>query len=131
MKPSELLRIALGDLEKCEANDSYQIDMRQWVRSGEVCSVCLAGCVMVQTLNMLFWRGQVLNPRMAFDEWPERLYAIESFARGKIDQALRLMGCCVAGEIRDTRTITRYRNSIIEFKIDMFQLVLDLEEERI
>lgn len=52
-KRSELLKLALADLEKCELNPRFRIDMYYWLISGPYhCVVCLAGSVMAQTLNM-------------------------------------------------------------------------------
>ena len=50
-KPSELIRLALADLRKCEADPRYLIDMAQWHRpvTSELCHVCLAGAVMART----------------------------------------------------------------------------------
>lgn len=51
-KPSELIRLALSDLRKCENNPAYKIDMSLWHDPGAIegkCSVCLAGAVMAQT----------------------------------------------------------------------------------
>jgi len=52
-KRSSLIRLAVADLEKCERNPRYVINMDSWIISGETtCSVCLAGSIMAQTLNM-------------------------------------------------------------------------------
>lgn len=49
-KLSDLLELALSDLEFCENDSRYVIDMQQWLVDG--CRVCLAGAVMAKTLNM-------------------------------------------------------------------------------
>jgi len=52
-KRSELLKLALTDLEKCELNPRFRVDVCYWLMSGPYsCVVCLAGSVMAQTLNM-------------------------------------------------------------------------------
>lgn len=52
-KRSSLIRLAVADLEKCERDPRYVIDMGSWIISVETtCSVCLAGSIMAQTLNM-------------------------------------------------------------------------------
>lgn len=52
-KKSELIRLAIADLEKCEQDPNYTIDMTRWhePRYDGVCQVCLAGSVMAKTLN--------------------------------------------------------------------------------
>ena len=50
-KPSQLIRLAIADLEKCEQHPNYEIDMEKWWLQGKKkCYVCLAGAVMAQTL---------------------------------------------------------------------------------
>jgi cytochrome c551/c552 len=52
-KPSEILKVALKDLETVEAMpDKYKIDMNSWMwKQGKTCSVCHAGAVMACTLG--------------------------------------------------------------------------------
>jgi len=52
-KYSEVLRVAIADMEKC-VEQGIEIDMWQWVKKeyqGKLCSVCLGGAAMVQTIN--------------------------------------------------------------------------------
>jgi len=51
----DLIRLALKDLEACEANPSYKVDMTYWHlydESDDICYVCLAGSVMAQRLGV-------------------------------------------------------------------------------
>lgn len=54
-KASELIRLAIDDLEKTEKDDRYKINMTRWhvpdYEDYKVCSVCLAGAVMAQSLD--------------------------------------------------------------------------------
>ena len=52
-KLSELIRVALGDLRKCEADPKYVVNMAVWHQSldDKRCAVCLAGSVMAKSLN--------------------------------------------------------------------------------
>jgi hypothetical protein len=53
-KPSELILIALKDLESCIEDDRYVIDMGEWhgrQTNAEKCSVCLAGAVMAKSMD--------------------------------------------------------------------------------
>ena len=48
-KPSEALRQALGDLEKCEKDPRLEVCMWEWaLNNGRTCQVCLAGAILVQ-----------------------------------------------------------------------------------
>lgn len=50
---SDMILLALEDLEKCEKNPLYIIDMTNWYRhEGETCKVCLAGSVMAQSFGL-------------------------------------------------------------------------------
>ena len=52
-KPSELIRLALSDLEECEQDPKYAVDMGSWHRPvGAQCLVCLAGSVMAKTMKV-------------------------------------------------------------------------------
>lgn len=53
-KLSALLRIAVEDAQKCEADPRYVLDMGSWHEAGIEegrCSVCMAGAVMAQHLG--------------------------------------------------------------------------------
>lgn len=51
-KQSELLRLAIADARKCQADPNYILTMVQWhAKIGEHCHVCLAGAVVAKTLN--------------------------------------------------------------------------------
>lgn len=52
--PSELIELALRDLELTEADDRYRVNMDRWheLDGEDVCHVCLAGAVMAQTLQL-------------------------------------------------------------------------------
>lgn len=54
-KPSELLAIALEDLELCEKDPVYEIDMSTYHSPSEEtgrCAVCLAGSVLAQRMRV-------------------------------------------------------------------------------
>lgn len=62
-KVSDLIRVALADLIKCEGDERYDVNMSFWHTpytddAGEpVCAVCLGGSVLVQTLQVPFEAG--------------------------------------------------------------------------
>ena len=54
LKPSQLLRLALSDIEKVSKDGRYDIDMNSWHRyehEGEICFVCLAGAVIAKSFE--------------------------------------------------------------------------------
>lgn len=52
-KPSEILRLALTDFETMESSTNVYIDMTDWVKDCYGgCSICLAGAVMKNSLNI-------------------------------------------------------------------------------
>lgn len=54
-KISELLKLAMIDLEKVEADPRYKVDMLEWHTPREnKCEVCLAGSVLAKSLKIDF-----------------------------------------------------------------------------
>lgn len=127
-KPSELILLALADLEKCEQDDVYEIDMSQWCRfSGETCTVCLAGSIMVQTLGV-----QVDDERKYFDPYDtpfsNKLLALDSFRVGSVSRGLREMRLEDHELVLD-RIVTPYGYSPLAFKLEMRDLAAELQEK--
>lgn len=102
-KPSQLIRLALKDLETVEKMPgTYTVDMSIWhtpfrFTSG-LCHVCLAGAVISQTLggdpadylepSRFVRRGLFGLSTKTYD----RLMALDSFRRGAIQEGLRALG---------------------------------------
>jgi hypothetical protein len=87
-KPSELLRLALHDLELCERDPKYRIDMEDWMYETEnTCHVCLAGSVLAKTCGV-----------RTYDHWGrnnivyDKMRAINLFRVGKIGEGLDYLG---------------------------------------
>jgi hypothetical protein len=70
---SELLRLAVWDAIATEQTPGYMLRMNDWhvPISTELCAVCLAGSVMVQTL------GVPRNERLRPEDFPEHRTALE------------------------------------------------------
>lgn len=102
-KPSELIRLALDDLEKCEKDfDTYVIDMDVFHEptlveykskaSGPLCAVCLAGAVMAQTFKIPPCVETHLGDFDFFSTADSgRLLALDCFRMGKIREALFIL----------------------------------------
>ena len=134
-KPSELIRVALADLEKCEADKRYAIYMGRWheplndvVRTGvdgHVCAVCLAGAVMAQSLGTPV-EASAEPVALKSHDIVNKLYALDDFRIGDIEDGLSTM-CSTIGRGFGDRQITPYEVDAAQFKADMRQLADDLE----
>lgn len=132
-KPSELIRMAIDDLEKVEADTKYSVRMGVWHSpSLDSCEVCLAGAVMAKTLE---------TPVENF-EYPTgfsatvhaKLGALDSFRSGHVIDAFVTLGYCdydeVPGDILDVHkgvTVVSYEDDPEAFKVDMLVLANSLE----
>lgn len=139
-KPSELITLALKDMELSIAQ-GHRIYMGDWVnrnnKNPKVCSVCLAGSVMLQSLKLTPEFGKEIIPsndseadnndsyvHMQFSKPTYNgLTALNSFRRGKLKIALReLYGYSKADKI-----MTKLRNRFDE--VDEIQYEVDSKAE--
>ncbi len=130
-KPSALIRVALADLRAVEAHADYEVDMDVWHvdlpyphDGGPQCCVCLAGAVMAQSLkaNML----KDFTP----DDFPndcEKLYALEFFRQGYVDEGLNEMGLETPVSIPDLE-IPEYAINRGEFHEAMNRMAEKMED---
>ena len=140
LKPSELIRVALNDLELCEKDAKYNVYMEAWHEPFDQnsdspgCFVCLAGAVIAQSLN---------TP-INFDRSPEnfslpisiRLRVLNLLREGDIPHALALFSDSQRDFDGDyyfnspvaDREITSYSINTRLFKADMLRLADDLED---
>ena len=135
-KDSDLIRLAVADLEKCEAMpDVYKVDMGDWhlpvwnltVDEAPRCSVCLAGAVLAQTFEVPSNVPAVPGSRIGDTEIDgnetERLLQLDMYRRG-IDDSLSKL-------VPRKRWIVPpyYRDAPAEFKLAMLRIADELEEE--
>lgn len=85
--PSDLLRLAVDDLTRVEADSRYRVDMGFWHKpttspdnGGVVCGVCLAGAVMAKSLEAEI--NVSASPVNADDKTYNQLEALNSFRAG-------------------------------------------------
>ena len=139
-KPSELIRVAIADLEKCEQDPRYVIEMSVWHEDATVvrtdadeqgkpdaiCAVCLAGAVMAKSLGTK--PDGRATPSMVVDGEADRgrLLALDSLRVGDMVGAMLSLGL---DEPEDTsvRSVAAYHDDSIRFKSDMRRLADDLE----
>lgn len=126
-KPSKLIRVALEDLEACERDDRYVIDMAEWhTKYSGKCHVCLAGSVMS---NRLHTPVNVDSGPFAFnDELMWKLVALNEFRRGCVSEGLFRLGYYQQARDLWSVSIARYDQSQSEFKNDMRKLADGLEK---
>lgn len=89
-KLSELIYIALEDLEKIEADPRYIIDMGTWHMPNGKCAVCAAGAVMAKRLGAD--PTAHISPSRFDDDTEAKLDAIDLLRCGYLDDAADQLG---------------------------------------
>lgn len=130
--PSELIRVALGDLAKAEADDRYAIDMGTWHSVGDdTCEVCLAGAVMAMSLGTDPRIGGGRYPTSFDNKTRDRLMALNCFRLGEVYEGLHeMMGAnfdVLATGLPHAFEMPEYENSPGKFKIALEVLAHMLE----
>ena len=88
---SGLIRLALGDLRKCEQDPRYKVDMFEWHRplnagGQEVCHVCFAGATMAQSCGLGFDKNW---ENISFDDnWDSAHHTLNMLRQFKFEDAL-------------------------------------------
>ena len=126
---SDLINLALDDLEECEKDPNYHINMLLWhcpdERAG-YCEVCLAGAVMAKTLDAS--PACAVNPCNFPYHVMNCLKALESVREGWITEALITLE-----QAHDEKSVEvfvpPYRPNPIGFKDTLRDLALTLREK--
>lgn len=129
-KPSELIRLALADLEKVEASKEYVVTMSRYhepngAHGSRRCQVCFAGAVIASTLGM--------PPEI--DAFPEsfdrdtalKLFALNEFRQGWVSEGLGFLVHLGYRGGHDSRIVTPYHVDPKQFKSDMHEIATELE----
>lgn len=125
-KPSELILLALHDLELCEADKNYKIAMGTWhIPHKKYCSVCFAGAVMAKELNYplekyVGWSSVSCEPEH------KKFVALDNFRTGATIMAFGFMGLKSNLGYEFDRSICQYKDNKTKFKEDMTCLAFDL-----
>ena len=128
-KPSALITLALKDLKAVKKLKGYQINMDEnWhtYYHSEVCSICLAGAVM--TNSLLIDRTETIEPVDCSERIENILYSLDHFRLGMCSNAFYNMGLDPNEGTPYNRVITRYDFSSVKFVEDMTKLSSDLKE---
>lgn len=125
-KPSELIRLALGDLELVEQDPRYKVHMNDWhwANPDGICSVCLAGCVMSKTLKSN--PSERISPSKFSSDTKNKLTALDRFREGFITAGFSVMGINLRGK---NRNHVNYADDSKLFKEQMNKLADDLAAE--
>lgn len=119
---SELIEIALADLEKAEASSDYTVDMEYWhepTLSGNRCVVCAAGAVMAFSLGGKKEVSYIVND---FYNNLYQLKAIDLLRRGLVYEASIILGISnndVIWDIKRRYDIPEYNADASAFKAQL------------
>jgi hypothetical protein len=132
-KPSELIRLAIGDLCKVEKNPIYRINMNVWHSPNYkdmICEVCLAGAVMAGSLDA---NPSFLTSPLDYCE-PSiycKLQALDKFRRGTFLEGVSYLERAGAissdervklEELLGAKPHERHEENSAQFKSDMLAL---------
>lgn len=94
----ELLEVAIEDLKSVQRRKNVTINMDTWVEvgdDGKTCSSCMAGAVMINSLNMIKdfdFTGMSIDPTIdASEDVSNKLLAINFLREGEIQEAMDVM----------------------------------------
>ncbi len=126
--PSILIKLALDDLNKVERFKGYRVDMNSWhlySEKSEICAVCLAGAVMVQTLKAP--QNESIYPSTFPLDTNGKLAALDFFRLGSVGHGFNRLGLFSKEGDKFNREIPNYRSDRPGFKRAMRKLVRDLK----
>ena len=137
-KPSELIRVALADLAKCELDPRYRINMGTWHKPTDTeeaeCMVCLAGAVMAKSLGAPMSMKYTPSVYAPDDVSTQKLYALDLFRTGEVIAACERLESCGAIDSADLARLdisdermSHYEAHEEAFKREMEGLAADLE----
>ncbi len=126
-KPSELINLALNDLEAVEVDSRYRVNMNNWhLPIEEICEVCLAGSVIAKSFN----RPSVISvfpQHIGKDR--SKLYAINEFRGGNIYLGLSHLGLDrYIDKFKYHVDVSYYEDSPSQFKADMRDMARQFEK---
>jgi hypothetical protein len=114
-KASDLIEVALTELERVEADERYRVDMGLWHKpipytdQNIICLVCFAGAVMSRVLPLdTDGKCNLFSPETNY-----KLHALDHFRAGNVDLALETMG--ISERARDCLP---YQVGICMYKMD-------------
>lgn len=133
IKPSELIRLAIGDLELVEQMPkTYVVDMGRWHSvEHDKCFVCLAGSFMAMTLHTN--SNQTLLASLIDKENQKYLYALNEFRKGELYSGLVYLNIPreKTKNLPYNLPVTEYASDKDQFKKDMLRMADLLESNEL
>lgn len=124
---SDLLELALSDLEKVEWDGRYVVRMSTWHTPFDgKCYVCLAGAIIAGTLGEEVEAS--LAPRHFDRDTEKKLLVLDLLRLGIVWKALEDLGLRRSGNLPSYWNVTSYEDSPSRFKQDLRGLVVLLRE---
>jgi len=137
-KIGDLIRLAVKDLTLCEANPNYSIDMSEWhgyCSDDDVCYVCLAGCVLAQTVGLPRYQWTDLTQRDLdlTKQDREKIVMLDLLrvAKTNISYLTSYVGSKEIEKMDKNNLLfnaTRYQSDPGQFKIDMLILANSMDK---
>ena len=129
-EPSELLALALSDLEKVERSSEYQVSMMDWhapTTEAGVCNACMAGAVMAKTLEVN--RFEEYLPSDFGTDTENKLFSINRFRKGCLTSGLEILGIDRPRSLASEIDVADYHEDPNQFKENMRDIIEALERE--
>ena len=127
--PSDLVLLAVKNKGECETDLKYLVDMDKWhiiSKSGELCYVCFAGCVMVKTCGMP-WKSILLSD-INSKTLRRQFRAISAFMEGDIKYAFCILKVSMPVGLPCLYNVAEYCKKPEQFDTDMNNMILLLQE---
>lgn len=125
-KPSEILELALQDLDLCELDPDYKINMGQWHTGGEICQVCLAGSILAKTIGVP--KNISFDPKGFSPSIRCKMDFLEYVRLGYIGKAYNHLQRKRPVGVFSEVSVTYYHTDPIKFKTDLRNLISHLKE---
>lgn len=129
-KPSELITLAMDDLNRAERSDKYSVSMSNWhypMQGGERCYVCFAGAVMAMTMKVPI-DFEIDSPDQFLGANSNKLASLDYFRLGNVRAAFGELGRSEERGEEFDRNIPSYIFKKRAFKLAMRRLARDLEK---
>lgn len=127
--PSQLIRLALKDLDATLKDPRYIVDMEIWhvPSHNDICHVCLAGAVMAKSLNQP--PDYATNPSIFDLDTGQKLHALDFFRTGSVLTALELLDIIKPDGLESYATVPAYFDDDPQPFIDAMNGLANLLEE--
>lgn len=142
-KPSELIRVAINDLNEVSKLPNHEVAMSVWVREyHECCYFCLAGAVMINSLKIEDhldevrpWQddeeitpASMMNAKLIDKSTRMKLSALNNFRVGDVSSAMAFhLGIKTEVENRDIVPYSKETHD--QFCQQLLQIASELEAE--